>query len=145
MVSTGCRVDAGAAGPVRATQKHADGVKLVNGPPPHSVPGSWMSPPGSHAAEASANRGDRRAKCHEKRGTKQPECLLDRDAGDVPAGQAEAHWKISVVQSPPCSRTSWARAGPSARSWKSTKKPGSTSIPPSGEQFTLKSQERSPG
>jgi len=32
------------------------------------------------------------------------------------------HWKISVVQSPPWRRTSWARAGPSGRAWKSTKK-----------------------
>ena len=32
------------------------------------------------------------------------------------------HWKISVVQSPPWRRTSWARAGPSGRSWRSTKK-----------------------
>ena len=42
------------------------------------------------------------------------------------------HWKISVVQSPPWRRTSCARAGPSGRSWKSTKKSGSTSIPPVG-------------
>src|SRR5262249_33300112 len=41
-----------------------------------------------------------------------------------------AHWKISVVQSPPCRRTSCARAGPSGRSSKSTKKSRSTSIPP---------------
>ncbi len=41
------------------------------------------------------------------------------------------HWKISVVQSPFCRRTSWARAGPSGRSEKSTKKSRSTSIPPS--------------
>jgi hypothetical protein len=55
------------------------------------------------------------------------------------------HWKISVVQSPPWRRTSWARAGPSGRAWKSTKKSLSTSIPPSGWQFTFRSQERSSG
>jgi DNA-binding CsgD family transcriptional regulator len=55
------------------------------------------------------------------------------------------HWKISVVQSPPWRRTSWARAGPSGRPWKSTKKSRSTSIPPSGWQFTFRSQERSSG
>jgi hypothetical protein len=55
------------------------------------------------------------------------------------------HGKISVVQSPPCRRTSWARAGPSGRAWKSTKKSRSTSIPPSGWQFTFRSQERSSG
>jgi hypothetical protein len=55
------------------------------------------------------------------------------------------HWKISVVQSPPWRRTSWARAGPSGRAWKSTKKSRSTSIPPSGWQFTFRSQERSSG
>jgi hypothetical protein len=47
------------------------------------------------------------------------------------------HWKISVVQSPPWRRTSWARAGPSGRAWKSTKKSRSTSIPPCGWQFTF--------
>jgi hypothetical protein len=55
------------------------------------------------------------------------------------------HGKISVVQSPPCRRTSWARAGPSGREWKSTKKSRSTSIPPSGWQFTFRSQDRSSG
>ena len=55
------------------------------------------------------------------------------------------HWKISVVQSPPWRRTSWARAGPSGRSWKSTKKSGSISMPPSGAQLTRSSHERSPG
>src|SRR4051812_33318816 len=52
------------------------------------------------------------------------------------------HWKISVVQSPPCRRTSCARAGPPGRSWKSTKKSVSTSIPPSGKQITRVNQER---
>ena len=58
---------------------------------------------------------------------------------------SDDYWKISVVQSPPWRRTSWARVGPSGRSWKSTKKSGSTSIPPSGEQFTRNSHERSAG
>jgi hypothetical protein len=55
------------------------------------------------------------------------------------------HWKISVVQSPPCNRTSCARAGPSGRSLKSTKKSRSTSIPPLGSQSTRSNHERSPG
>jgi hypothetical protein len=59
--------------------------------------------------------------------------------------EAHSYWKISVVQSPPWRRTSCARARPAGRSWKSTKKSGSTSIPPSGEQFTRRSQERRPG
>ena len=62
--------------------------------------------------------------------------LLDRDAADV----GETHWKISVVQSPPWRRTSCVRAGSN-----STKKPGSSSMPPSGSQSTRSSQERSPG
>ena len=77
-------------------------------------------------------------------GPRDPSALFDRDARDVGEGRAD-HWKISVVQSPPWRRTSWARAGPSGRSWKSTKKSGSTSIPPSGEQLTRISHERSPG
>ena len=44
--------------------------------------------------------------------------LLDGDPNDV----RDDHWKISVVQSPPWRRTSCARAGPSGRSGKSTKK-----------------------
>src|SRR5690348_8174037 len=52
------------------------------------------------------------------------------------------HWKISVVQSPPWSRTSCARAGPPGRSWRSRKKPRSSSIPPSGSQSTRSSHER---
>src|SRR6266567_5163668 len=53
-----------------------------------------------------------------------------------------AYWKISVVQSPFWSRTSWARAGPPGRLSKSMKKSGSTVMPPSGWQSTLSSQER---
>src|SRR5206468_3899433 len=48
-------------------------------------------------------------------------------------------------QSPAGSRTSCARAGPPSRSWKSTKKSRSTSIPPSGRQLIFTSQERSSG
>jgi hypothetical protein len=47
------------------------------------------------------------------------------------------HWKISVVQSPPWSRTSWARAGPPGRSWKSTKKSRSISMPPYAEALLV--------
>ena len=58
----------------------------------------------------------------------------------IPMTWASDHWKISVVQSPPWRRTSWARAGPSGRSWKSTKKSGSTSMPPFGSQSIRSSQ-----
>src|SRR5262249_56640470 len=64
------------------------------------------------------------------------DALLDRESHDV----RDDHWKISVVQSPFCRRTSCARAGPSGRSWKSAKKSGSISIPPLGSQSTLSSQ-----
>jgi hypothetical protein len=102
--------------------------------------------PGGRAdpAEAGAKLRPCHPKRHEKRGTEGPECLFDGDAADVREGHAD-HWKISVVQSPPWRRTSWARAGPSGRSWKSTKKCGSISIPPSGGQLTRISHERSPG
>jgi hypothetical protein len=78
------------------------------------------------------------AEGREQRGASRCEGLLERDAPDV--CQRRCHWKISVVQSPPWSRTSCARAG-----WKSTKKLGSTSIPPAGSQFTRSSHERSRG
>ena len=58
---------------------------------------------------------------------------------------ARDHRKISVVQSPCWRRTSCARAGPSGRSWKSTKKSGSTSMPPFGSQSIRRSHERMPG
>ena len=96
------------------------------------------------AAQAGANGGPRRPDRYEQRGAEGSECLFDGHAADVREGQAD-HWKISVVQSPPWRRTSWARAGPPGRSWKSTKKSGSTYIPPSGPQFTFRSHERSPG
>jgi hypothetical protein len=60
-------------------------------------------------------------------------------------GPVPPYAKISVVQSPFCSRTSCARAGPPGRSSKSTKNPRSTSIPPAGSQSILSNQERSPG
>ena len=69
--------------------------------------------------------------------------LLDRQPADV--RERRTHWKISVVQSPPGRRISCARAGPPGRSWKSTKKSRSSSIPPSGSQFTRSSHERSSG
>ena len=85
----------------------------------------------AHTAQAGAKLRPCHPEPDEKRGTERPERLLDREAADV----RERHWKISVVQSPPWRRTSWARAGPSGRSWKSTKKSGSISMPPSGAQF----------
>src|SRR5262245_29564381 len=90
--------------------------------------------PDSHDHEQRGHHG--RAHRHELQ-----DALLDGDSHDV----RNDHWKISVVQSPPWRRTSWARAGPSGRSWKSTKKSGSISIPPSGPQFTFSSHERSSG
>jgi hypothetical protein len=98
----------------------------------------------AHTAQALAKLGPCHSKPEEQGGTEGPERLLDGEAADVREGRVD-HWKISVVQSPPWRRTSWARAGPSGRSWKSTKKSRSTSMPPSGEQFTRISHERSPG
>jgi hypothetical protein len=86
----------------------------------------------------------------EKHRPHRDERFFERDTSDVPAAEADdllyqVHWKISVVQSPPWRRTSWARAGPSGRSYKSTKKPRSTSMPPSDKQLTRSSHERNSG
>ena len=142
-----------ARGRARAARLAARAPAHAGGPPPRSYrPARSARPPRAGAARwresAPAQAGAKLRPCHperhEQRGTEGPECLLDGDAADVREGRAD-HWKISVVQSPPWRRTSWARAGPSGRSWKSTKKSGSTSIPPSGEQLTRISHERSPG
>jgi hypothetical protein len=109
-----------------------------------SAQGSVRAGVSAHRAEAGAQLRPCHSKRDEKRGTEGREGLFDGDPADVRDGRA-GHWKISVVQSPPWRRTSWALAGPSRRSWKSTKKSGSTSIPPSGEQSTRISHERSPG
>src|SRR5262249_41867848 len=100
------------------------------------------------AAPPAAQALDRRAERDRGGGGQRPDdrrplvgALLDRDPEDV----RHDHWKISVVQSPPCSRTSCARAGPPGRSWKSTKNRSSSSMPPSGPQLTRSIQERSPG
>jgi AcrR family transcriptional regulator len=68
----------------------------------------------------------------------------------LPQGTADArwnlwNWKISVVQSPPWRRTSWARAGRPGRSWKSTKKSGRPASRRRASQLTRSSHERSPG
>src|SRR4051794_19244228 len=81
-------------------------------------------PPFAPRAGDAQPGGDRRER-GEQRGAGGRERLLEREAGDV----GEAHWKISVVQSPPWRRTSWARAGPPARSWRSTKNLRSISMP----------------
>src|SRR3954454_6854318 len=91
-----------------------------------------------------ADPRDRRPGRQKQRGAEGSEHLLDRNASHVRDREA-GHWKISVVQSPPWSRTSCARAGPSGRSWKSRKKSRSTSMPPAGSQSTLSSHERSSG
>jgi RNA polymerase sigma factor (sigma-70 family) len=103
---------------------------------------------GIHASQPRGEAGQLRAGhdrgARQQRGTGRRErqrALLDGHAHDVRDG----HWKISVVQSPFWRRTSWARAGPSGRSERSRKKPGSTSMPPSGWQSTRSSQERRPG
>jgi hypothetical protein len=98
----------------------------------------------AHVANASAEPGRHRTGDNEERWAEGPERLFNGHPGDVRERKAD-HWKISVVQSPPWRRTSWARAGPPGRSWKSTKKSGSTSMPPSGEHLTRSSHERSPG
>src|SRR5262249_60081897 len=67
--------------------------------------------------------------------------LLDGEPHDV----AEDHRNTSEVESPPCRRISCARAGPSGRAWKSTKKSGSTAIEPSSAMSTFNREERSSG
>ena len=99
------------------------------------------APAAARGLAASAKPRRHGAEGDEQRRAERCDRLLDREAADV----SEAHWKISVVQSPPWRRTSWARAGPSGRSWRSTKKSGSISIPPSGSQLTRSSHERSSG
>src|SRR5204863_5815690 len=107
-----------------------------------AAPPNWSSlSTASEAAERRAagdrDRGDEyRARRHE---------LEDGFLDGYPHDVRDDHWKISVVQSPPCRRISCARAGPSGRSWKSTKKSRSTSMPPFGSQSIRKSQERSSG
>ncbi|MET0762261.1 MAG: hypothetical protein ABWZ63_08000, partial [Thermoleophilaceae bacterium] len=64
------------------------------------------------AAEASLETRRRRPGGEEQRRAVHPERLLDRETADV---RDLRHWKISVVQSPPWRRTSWARAGPVGR------------------------------
>ena len=93
----------------------------------------------TRAAQAGAKPRPCHPNPHEKRRTEGPDRLFQGDTADVRQRHSD-HWKISVVQSPPWSRTSWVRAGS-----KSTKKPGSSSIPPAGSQFTRSSHERSPG
>jgi hypothetical protein len=111
---------------------------------PPSCAGGGRPGARAHPAEAGAKLRPCHPKRDEQRRTEGCECLFDRDPADVRERKAH-YWKISVVQSPPWRRTSWARAGPSGRSWKSMKKSGSTSIPPSGSQLTLRSHERSSG
>ena len=93
------------------------------------------------AGRASPGRRSRprsRSRCPPARAAGRSPRQGSHDVGDD-------HWKIAVVQSPPWSRTSCARAGPSGRSEKSTKKSGSISMPPFGSQSSRKSQERSSG
>ncbi len=106
----------------------------VSSPSPAWTP---ASEPGERVAGGDRDGG------HGRRAgrSEQHEALLDGKTYDV----GNDHWKISVVQSPFCRRTSCARAGPSGRSWKSTKKSGSISMPPSGSQSMRRSQERIPG
>jgi hypothetical protein len=126
-------------------------------------PGADARLAGRHDLGPGSGRGDRLAgpsAAPSPASDQPPDASARRDRGDRQGPPAptsawiswpsetvgdDNHWKISVVQSPPWRRTSWARAGPSGRAWKSTKKSGSTSIPPSGWQFTFRSQERSSG
>ncbi len=76
------------------------------------------SPEPRRVAQAVANLRPYHPKRHNERGTEGSDRLFDGDAADVREGRVD-HWKISVVQSPPWRRTSWARAGPPERSWRS--------------------------
>ena len=102
------------------------------------------SPEPRRAAQAVANLRPCHPNPHDERGAEGSDRLFDGDAADMREGGVD-HWKISVVQSPPWRRTSWARAGPPGRSWRSRKKSGSSCMPPSGLQLMRNSQERSSG
>ena len=105
--------------------------------------GLYPSAP-AQLAKANAEPSRRQPANHQERRPVGSKGLFDRDAADM-CERKPHHWKISVVQSPPWSLTSCARAGPSGRSLKSTKKSGSTRMPPVGSQSTLSSHERSSG
>jgi hypothetical protein len=127
--------------------EHASGGDLVVSPldPARTGPASGAgSLERRRVAQAVAKLRPCHPNPHDERGTEGPDRLFDRDAADMREGHVD-HWKISVVQSPPWRRTSCARAGPPGRSLRSTKKSGSSSIPPSGLQFTRSSQERRSG
>ena len=105
---------------------------------PGSIPGGGIggsgrgaSPPRRQGREAP----DRRRRASLRRGGRRG----GRRFSELIIGRSR------VVQSPPWRRTSCARAGPPGRSWKSTKKSGSTSMPPSGEQLTRISHDLQPG
>jgi len=112
--------------------------KAGTGRVPGAVSGAFLRVRSAPGRECSRDQGDRQGSASAEERLDQL-VLAERWVGH------DDHWKISVVQSPPWRRTSWARAGPSGRAWKSTKKSRSTSIPPSGWQFTFSSQERSSG
>src|SRR6266508_1919800 len=98
------------------------------------ITGACSSAPGPAGAPTSEpaepRPTDDRDRGHHRRAGRRElqEALPDWDPHDV----RDDHWKISVVQSPPWSRISCARAGPSGRSWKSRKKSGSIVMPPFG-------------
>ena len=100
------------------------------------APGTRTRWPDRH--QGGPGQGDRERRHRRQACRRHRPALLALCAGGQ---QRASYWKISVVQSPFCSRTSWARAGPPGRSWKSTKKLGSTVIPPSGWQSTFKSHD----
>ena len=77
-----------------------------------SHPPTWWPRRAGDRWRSRTNASRRAARSAGAGGRQAEDRLLDRHAADVCVERA--HEKISVVQSPPCSRTSWARAGPAA-------------------------------
>ena len=101
----------------------------------------WLT--STRAAQAGAKPRPCHPNPHEKRRTEGPDRLFEGDTADVRERRA------IIGRSRLCSRRPGGGPRGLARDrrvgLKSTKKPGSSSIPPSGSQFTRSSHERSPG
>ena len=100
---------------------------------------SWTRPRPSE--NWAGSRGTRGSRLSARRSAASP---LGRDDSGAPPYASARYWKISVVQSPPGRWISCGRA-PSACSWKSTKKSGSSAYVPSRWRSSLVSHPLIPG
>src|SRR5262245_18701239 len=110
---------------------------LLRGPG-GGVGGGWAQQPCGEPGELVPDRDEQ-----ERHGSGGRERRLEQR--QLAAVVSEDHGNTSEVESPPASRTSCARAGPSGRSWKSTKNSGSTAMEPSSPMSTLSRYERRSG